>query len=192
MRCTSTTSILLALALLTTTAFASQSWEPEHSMSFSSPFLSLSLTRTSTNHPPPFTEYDYRLPGREYRTAALHLSDSIQLHLPATLNNRLPYTPEDFFQHPGSHLAQSTAPLLLPYTLFNTSHGFLGALLCVAVVLGAVLAASRVVRMARRRRFFAGRTAGAQQDYILSPAFETPKRKLRVSMLGLGLSLIHI
>jgi len=77
----------------------------------------------------------------------------------------------------------------------STPHGFLGALLCVAVVLGAVLAASRVVRvMRRRRRIFArrwgagdvGENMGQQKDNILSPAFETPKRKLRVSLLGLG------
>jgi len=59
------------------------------------------------------------------------------------------------------------------------------------VLLGAVLAASRVVRIVKRRRFFARRWGAAEggeklQDGIRRDVFETPKRKLRVSMLGLG------
>jgi len=107
------------------------------------------------------------------------------LHLPASLNNRLPYTPEDFFQQSQAqaHLAGAAAPLFLPYSL---THGFLSVLLIVSVLLGAALAASRVVRMVKRRRFFAKRSGEQLQDGIRGEMFETPKRKLRVSMLGLG------
>lgn len=132
-------------------------------------------------------EYDYRLPGREYRTAAFHLSDEIQQHLPASLNNHLPYFP-DASSFNIQHLSSETQARLAPIRPSPKSmSSFITILILVAALLLLAVFGSRLVRAVRRRRFFASRAKESdysickekdEQDYVLSPFVEKPKLRL--------------
>lgn len=135
-----------------------------------------------------FVEYDYHLPGREYRTAAFHIPDEIQQHLPKGLNNHLPYFSDSSsfnIQHLSSSAAQAQLAPLRPSS--KSTFNFISILLLVTAFLLVAVVGARLVRAVRRRRFFASRAEVTdtsiykekdEQDYMLSLFVEKPKLRL--------------